>query len=124
MKARRLWRCPLSGAAVTLLHEVRELKLGSRDGLIFPAPNSGKALSDMSMTKLLRDLKLDERTTVHGLRSSFKDWAARHGVDDRVSESQLAHTDPNAVRAAYLRSDFLDQRREVMERWAGFITKS
>lgn len=124
MKARREHRVPLSTAALALLDEVRELNLGSRDGLVFPAPNSGKVLSDMSMTKLLRDLKLDASTTVHGLRSSFKDWAAHHGVDDRVSESQLAHADPNAVRAAYLRSDFLDQRREVMGRWSGFITKS
>lgn len=124
MKARRPWRCPLSGAALALLDEVRELKLGSRDGLIFPAPNSGKALSDMALTVLLRQLKLSEATTIHGLRSSFKDWCAQHSVDDRVSESQMAHADPNQVRAAYLRSDFLDQRREIVEHWGGFITKS
>lgn len=122
MKAREPHRVPLSTEAFALLAEVQGLDLRSRDGLVFPAPSSGRALSDMSLTKLLRDLGVGDQATAHGFRSSFKDWCASYGVDDRVSESALAHADPNRVRAAYLRDDFLEQRRNIVENWANFLT--
>ena len=56
--------------------------------------------------------------TPHGFRSAFKDWAAEQGVRDEVSEAALGHADRDRVRAAYLRTQFLEERRAVMERWA------
>ena len=58
--------------------------------------------------------------TAHGFRTSFKTWAAEVGVPDEVSEAALAHVDKDKVRAAYRRTAFLDQRREVMQRWADY----
>ena len=59
--------------------------------------------------------------TVHGMRSCFKDWCADNGVDDRVSEVALSHKDKNKVRAAYLRTEFLPQRRKLMDDWARYL---
>jgi integrase len=61
------------------------------------------------------------RATAHGFRTSFKTWAAETGVRDEVSEAALAHTDPNKVRAAYRRTTYLEERRDLMQRWADFL---
>lgn len=59
--------------------------------------------------------------TVHGFRSSFKNWCAEvAGVRDEISEAALAHKIPDKVRAAYLRTDFFDQRRSLMKSWAHY----
>jgi integrase len=68
----------------------------------------------------MRDMQVGG--TPHGFRSAFKDWAAEHGVRDEVSEAALGHTDRNPVRAAYLRTQFLDERRALMGRWADAVT--
>ena len=60
--------------------------------------------------------------TVHGFRSSFRDWAAETGVEFSVAEQCLAHTVGNAVTAAYLRTSMLERRRPVMTAWADFVT--
>jgi integrase len=61
--------------------------------------------------------------TPHGFRSAFKDWAAETGVRDEVSEAALAHADPNAVRAAYRRTRFLEERTRLMQRWSDFVCR-
>lgn len=88
--------------------------------LIFPAA-SGKALSDMTLTKVLRDM--DVPYTVHGFRSTFRDWVAEQtSLPGEIAEAALAHTVPKAVEAAYRRTDFFDKRRELMDAWASFVT--
>lgn len=120
MKARRVHRVPLSPAAVALFRELASLRRGGTD-LIFPAA-SGKALSDMTLTKVLRDM--DAACTVHGFRSTFRDWAAEQtNLPGEVAEAALAHTVPKAVEAAYRRTDFFDKRRELMDAWAKFATE-
>lgn len=119
MKARRLHRVPLSPAAVALFREAAAIKRAGTD-LIFPA-GSGKALSDMTLTKVLRDMNAP--CTVHGFRSTFRDWTAEQtSLPGEVAEAALAHTVPKAVEAAYRRTDFFDKRRELMDAWAGFAT--
>ena len=122
MKAGVEHRQPLSDAAMAVLEQARELHDGS--GLIFPSPTRrGKPLSDMSLTKVLRDNGLAERTTVHGFRSAFRDWAAeRTDTEHAVMELALAHQVGSAVERAYARSDLLERRRELMARWAAFLT--
>ena len=76
--------------------------------------------SDMTFTKLLRDVGLGERATAHGFRSSFKNWCSEvKKVADEVSEAALAHSIKDRVKAAYLRTDFFEERRSLMEAWAG-----
>jgi hypothetical protein len=64
----------------------------------------------------------NSRATAHGFRTSFKVWAAEKAkVRDEVSEAALAHKIPEKVRAAYLRTQFFDERRPLMEKWAEHV---
>jgi integrase len=74
----------------------------------------------MAMAMLLR--RLGESVTVHGFRSSFRDWAADTGVAFEVAEASLAHATGNSVTRAYLHSTMLERRRPVMAAWAQFVT--
>lgn len=119
MKARRTHVVPLSGCCLEILQEARTRNPAG--GLLFPGLG-GRPLSDMTMTKLVRDMGLAHRATVHGFRSTFKVWCAEViKARDEVSEAALAHAIPQKVRAAYLRTDFLDERRELMAAWARYI---
>ena len=122
MKGGAEHRVPLSDAAVAVLHEAAPLR--GDDELVFPSPRKrGSALSDMTLTKVLRDSGLAGRATIHGFRSSFRDWAAeRTDAPHAVMERSLAHAVADAVEAAYARSDLLERRRALMEEWARFVT--
>ena len=112
-------RVPLSGAAMAVLEQARRLDDGS--GLIFPSPmRVGRPLSNMSLTKLLRDNGLADRATVHGFRSSFRDWCADTGKPREIAEAALAHT-VGGVEGAYFRSDLFERRRRLMDQWAAFL---
>ena len=113
-------RVPLSPAALNVLIKAREIRDGS--DLVFPSPRrSGKPLSDMTLTKILRDTGLAHLATVHGFRSTFRDWASENtSASHAVMELSLAHRVGSAVEQAYARSDLLEQRRELMEEWGEF----
>jgi len=115
MKGRKQHIVPLSDRALEILERAKSLHDGR---LIFSSP-SGQPLSDSTLSKLMRDWDL--AGTPHGFRSAFKDWAAEHGIRDEVSEAALAHTDQNEVRAAYRRTQFLDERRGLMRDWSEFV---
>ena len=120
MKGGREHRVPLSDAALAVLESVRPLH-GPAD-LVFPSPlRPGQPLSDMTLTKVLRDTGLADRATVHGFRSSFRDWCADTGQPREAAESALAHT-VGGVEGAYFRSDLLERRRQLMQDWAGYLT--
>lgn len=89
-------------------------------GLVF-STDGLRPLSDMTMTKVLRDLGL-ATITVHGFRSSFTDWAAeKTKVPKEVVDKALAHKLIDRVEAAYRRTDFFGRRRRLMESWARFV---
>ena len=118
MKAGEPHRVPLSRRALAILGEARNLSDGN--GLVFPALRSRGVLSDMVFTQLLRRLDLD--FVPHGLRSSFRDWAAeRTDSPHAVVERALAHTVGNATEAAYFRSTLFDLRRKLMDKWSVFL---
>ena len=118
MKAEREHRVPLSAAAVTLLEGQPK---GKSDGLVFPAPRGGE-LSDMTMTKVLRDMEVP--AVPHGFRSTFRDWASeRTNYPRDVAEMALAHTVGTKVELAYRRGDLFDKRRRMMAEWATFCGK-
>ena len=104
MKAGREHRVPLSDAALNVLRRAKALDDNS--GLVFPSLyKPGRELSDMTLTKLLRDLGFADRATVHGFRTSFKTWCMEmEGIDWDVGEAALAHTLGNSTEAAYARS--------------------
>jgi integrase len=87
--------------------------------LIFPAPRGG-LLSPEGLTAVLRRLKRSE--TVHGFRSTFRDWASeRTNAAHEVAEQALAHAIPNATERAYRRGQLLEKRRVLMGEWAAFL---
>jgi integrase len=109
MKAKRNHVVPLSDRCLGILKQARTSYQSS--DLIFPGLKSGAPLSDMTFTKVLRDMGLGDEATPHGMRSAFKVWCAEVAkVHDEVSEAALAHTIPDKVRGAYLRTDFLAER--------------
>lgn len=122
MKAGKEYRVPLTGPALAVLEQARDLADGS--GLIFPSPRKpGNPLSDMALTKVLRDTgDLAARCTVHGFRASFKSWSMDTGKPRDITEMCLAHAVGNQVEQAYTRVDALDRRRLVMAQWADYLT--
>ena len=80
-------------------------------------------MSDMTLTKVLRTTGLAERATVHGFRSTFRDWAAEcTNAPHAVMELSLAHAVGSSVEQAYARSDLIAKRRALMEQWGSFVT--
>ena len=119
MKAGQAHSVPLSAPALSILKTMSGESEMARDAFVFPG-SGGKRLSDMTMTKALRDAGVT--TTVHGFRSSFRDWAAeRTTFPPEWAEAALAHSLPNKVEAAYRRTKFLDQRKQLMDAWAAYI---
>ena len=117
MKANREHRVPLSRRALEVLNEARELS----DGLLFPSKRTGRPLSDWAFSELRRRAGID--ATLHGFRSSFRDWTAERGVDHAVAEAALAHVVSNATEAAYRRTDLFENRRKLMEDWAQYLER-
>jgi integrase len=119
MKAGKEHRIPLTDAAVELLRQQEALRINH---WVFPGQRLGRPLSYMAMTNVLKRIGWLDRTTVHGLRSTFRDWVAeRTGYADRLAEVALAHQLSDKVQAAYNRSDMMEKRREMMSAWAQFL---
>lgn len=121
MKAGVEHRVPLSPRALEILHErvrIRTDKGAQPTDLVFPT-RSGKAHSDMAFTMQLRRLGMN--FTMHGFRSTFRDWAAEQtSFPAEVCEAALAHSLKDATEAAYFRSDLFEKRRELMVAWAEY----
>ncbi len=121
MKARKEHTVPLSSRALAI---VRELKAVAKSAYVFPGGKEGEPLSDAAMSALLRRM---ERTdiSVHGFRSTFRDWAGEVTHFPReVIEHALAHQLKDKAEAAYARSTLLGKRRKLMEAWAEFCAGS
>lgn len=125
MKMKEAHVVPLAPTAVKLLRALRQRHLelygvAKPEGLLFSF-SADKPISDMTMLKVLRDMKIDT-ATVHGFRSTFTDWVAEcTNVPKEVADKALAHRIANAVEAAYRRTDFFDRRRVLMNEWAGYL---
>ena len=116
MKAGREHRVPLSRRAIKI---VKQAVQDNPDGeFLFPGQKSGKPLSTMALEMVLRRMKIDD-ATVHGFRSSFRDWAAEcTNFTNEVCEATLAHVIKDKAEAAYRRGDLFEKRRKLMEAWA------
>lgn len=127
MKMKEPHVVPLAAPAIALLCRLREEQMAldgeiRRDRIVF-AHYGARAISDVTMLKVLRDMRI-EGVTVHGFRSSFADWAAEQtNVPKEIVEKALAHKISNAVEAAYRRTDFFDKRTTLMAEWASFVAR-
>lgn len=118
MKAKRLHRVPLAPRAVEILRQAEALSDGS--GLVFPGTKAGRPLSDMTLSKLLKELEIDAH--VHGFRTSFKTWAQEQtSFANEISEAALAHVLKDKAEAAYARSDLFEKRQVIASAWAAYI---
>ncbi|MFK3667551.1 tyrosine-type recombinase/integrase [Ochrobactrum teleogrylli] len=82
-------------------------------------------MSNMAMLEVLRGMDGTEGLTVHGFRSTFRDWAAeRSSFPREIAEAALAHTVRDKTEAAYQRGDMLEKRRRLMSAWAGFLVSA
>jgi integrase len=117
MKAGKEHRVPLSPRVMAIL---KELQAAKRDEFVFPGGKPGKPLSNMAMLMLLRKMKRPE-ITVHGFRSSFRDWAAETtNFPNFVVEMALAHAVGGKVESAYRRGDLFQKRRKLMDAWCAY----
>ena len=117
MKSGKGHRVPLSDAAIAILEEMRAIR---HSDYVFPGARAGRPISTASMLMVLHRLGRGEYT-VHGFRSSFRDWAAeRTGFPAEVAEMALAHTVADAVERAYRRGDLFQKRRQLMDAWSRY----
>ena len=121
-KARQEHRVPLQPQAVRLLKSLPKFE---GTNLIFPS-RTGKALSDMAFSQLMRGMRERGELTVeavpHGFRSSFRDWAAElTSYPDEIRKAASGHTVGDAVKEAYQRTDLLEKRRRLMNEWSNFV---
>lgn len=126
MKAAKEHRVPLSPRCLEIVQTMRKEVMkraakeeGRLEGYVFPGPKPKEPLSTMTMAMLLRRMKTE--ITVHGFRSSFRDWASETtGFSHEVCEMALAHVIANKAEAAYRRGDLFEKRRKLMDAWAGY----
>lgn len=119
MKAGKEHRVPLVPEALALLGAP-----GEATALVFPSPTkAGAPLSDMTLAAVLKRMGRGD-LTVHGFRSTFRDWAGEASAFPReVVEAALAHRLKDKAEAAYARGDLFTKRRKLMEGWAGFLAR-
>lgn len=121
MKAGREHRVALSEPAIRILHEQARFR---QSEYVFPGTPNIKPISEAALRNLMTRLLGDKVATIHGFRSSFRDWAGEATDYPRdTAELALAHQVGNAVERAYRRGDALERRRPLMQAWAAFVEK-
>ncbi len=117
MKTGELHRVPLTDEMMTIIEPLQAMQ----SNYVFEGQRRNRPLSNMAMLMLLRRMEV-EAVTVHGFRSTFRDWAAEVANAPReIAEMSLAHKVGSGVERAYARSDLLDRRRVLMQRWSDFV---
>ena len=119
MKEPREHRVPLSDAAIAILEPLFEARLSDH---VFPKMGGNGCLSEASIRNLMKRMGV-EGVTIHGFRSSFKDWAAETtSFSWDLTEQALAHVVGDRTERAYRRGDALAKRRELMQVWSDFCS--
>jgi integrase len=120
MKADKEHRVPLSDGTVAILEQMQVIR---QSDYVFPGRLEGRPIGDNTIWRLAKEAAGSD-ITIHGLRSSFRDWAAeRTSFPREVAEMALAHAIPDAVEAAYRRGDLFEKRRKLMDAWAAYCAK-
>ena len=117
MKSRKTHRVPLVARTVKIAEALRKEGGGE---YVFAGGKAGESLSNMAMLALLKRMGCDS-LTVHGFRSTFRDWVAEQtSYPSELAEMALAHVVTNTVEAAYRRGDLFMKRQKMMEAWAAY----
>jgi integrase len=120
MKTGELHRVPLTDEMLAIIEPLKAMA----SEYVFEGQKRHKPLSNMSMLMLLRRMGV-EGVTVHGFRSTFRDWASEVANAPReVAEMSLSHRVGSDVERAYARSDLLEKRRVLMEQWSEFVART
>ena len=119
MKAGKEHQVPLSGAAVNVLREARNIS--ERTELVFPSTKEDRSLSDATIGKLLRENEIP--CVPHGFRQSFRNWCEEQGYDSNLAEMALAHSVGNKTTRAYLTTTAIERRRTLMADWARHVNQ-
>ena len=123
MKGGREHRVPLSPASIATLQAMSEAAQSGRLVLPVADTRTARTIAAATMAQALKAIYGD-RCTVHGFRSSFRDWASEQtSVPHAVAEAALAHQVGSAVERSYARSDLFEKRRDLMVHWAEFATE-
>jgi integrase len=118
MKAKRDHVVPLSKPALRVFCRAAKLRLAGSP-LVFHGAKPRKPMSDMTLTKLLRDM--GQKVTAHGFRSSFRDWVSEASdFSGELAEAALAHAVKDKTEAAYRRGDLLEKRHKLMTAWGAY----
>ena len=120
MKKRRPHRVPLCPQVLTLLEYAKTLRK-KRSVYIWNFGRNGTKLNKQYLSKWLLNSDLKGKLCHHGLRSTGRTWMRDEGVLREVAEDAIAHVSGTSYERAYLRTDYLEQRREVMRRWWLYI---
>lgn len=121
MKGNRAQKVPLSELALAVLKTMQATR---RNDWLFPGSREGRPVGHNSLWRLIKRASGNDEVTIHGLRSTFRDWAAeRTNFPREVAEAALAHAVPDAVEAAYKRTDFFERRRKLMDAWADYCAR-
>lgn len=121
MKAHREHRVPLSDRAVKIMEQMSK---GKHSDYVFPGGRDDEPLSNAAMLALLKRRMGRADLTVHGFRSTFRDWTAEQSTFPReVAEAALAHVLSDKTEAAYQRGDLFEKRRKLMQAWADYVSR-
>ena len=116
-KTGRQHRIPLSSAALRVLDRAKALRDSS--ALLFPSPKGARQLDPKSLRNALQSAGIE--TTIHGMRSAFRDWGAERGERFDALEIALGHSVGGSVIQAYARTDLLEARKGIMQAWGAYI---
>ena len=121
MKAQREHRVPLSDRAIQIVEQMQEAK---HSDYVFPGGRENQPLSNAAMLALLKRRMGRQDLTVHGFRSTFRDWTAEQSNFPReVAEAALAHVLSDKTEAAYQRGDMFEKRRKLMQAWTDYVSR-
>ena len=121
MKKRRTHRVPLCPEIISLLQYVKTLRKGRLNKFVWSFGRNRQAINKQHLTKWLSTTSLRGKLCHHGLRTTARTWMRDNNVIYEVAEDALAHLTGTATERAYLRGDYLEQRREIMQKWWNYI---
>ena len=122
MKKGRLHRLPLLPEMLAIFQEAKKLSPHPKSALIWSGRTIGSHMSAQTLAKFLHETSFRGRLVAHGIRSIGRSWLADHDAPFEAAEACLSHVSGSSVSRAYMRSDYLSQRRTLMAAWCSYVS--